>query len=494
MFAHNTNFKIEKTAKYIFLIVLTVVITFTFIGNIQLDAQVVPPVTPVTPTPPVPPTPPVVPVIGEYTKLAMSAFCPDNTYYDLKLTVCVDDTNAYGTFTKGITDKCGTTPECKSPSIYLKKGEKVTLLRYSIKYYTALRGTDICPFGSVVYPADPDFCYETNTKTKIPQVFGPMNPFIVRVCKILFPTIDCISNKIPEANFKFITKRIDDIGKELMATRSFMYHGFEPLEENNSRFMDVHPRDLKLQLEWLIKNGYTITTTENIVKAGLENKFTTIPKKRAILQLDDGYKTVLRAIKVADEVAKEKKIPVPLEIGMVMDNIKLFKDHLTEEEYKEIQVGGHTIISHSKSHCSLGDMTVLDPKLPSSKKIDKTGSECEFMDAPNENNLKPLSFEGFMKQHLGINNYLRDTFKSITPAAIYPWGQSSVENVQAMKLLGINYGYNTVAQVACNKDLVTNWKDSGSNWKISRTTVNGLHFGVKDPRSWFKQSEARKCL
>jgi peptidoglycan/xylan/chitin deacetylase (PgdA/CDA1 family) len=425
------------------------------------------------------------------TESLLSKFCPDNTAYDLVLAVCASKTEVYGIFTKDITTKCGTSNVCTAKVDVMQKGKPIKLQRYGKPYYTSLRGAAKCPIGSTIWSGDNDFCIE-NMSNGSKEVLGPINEFQIKVCSILFPNINCSINRIEESALNSINARINDIGKAIMSTRTFMYHAFE-LPNTRTKFLDVNVADFKLQLEWLINNGYTIITSDAIVTAGLEGKLQQLPAKRAILQLDDGYKSVMLARDVASQVSQAKKVKIPLEIGLVRDNINLSAEFLTLLDYKQLIKDGHTIVSHTRTHCSLGDDSKLNYKSGTAKVILGPEVKCPRFAAPNSKYVRPLTYEENIQALSENHDYIRSNFNLYSPIVIFPFGHNSTQNTKIMKLLGYSYGYNTVYQPICRNDLIKEWKDANSNYNILRTTVNGLHKGVEDPSSWFKKASNINC-
>lgn len=287
----------------------------------------------------------------------------------------------------------------------------------------------------------------------------------------------------------------DEIGKILAGTRVFMYHGFETEPKYND-FMKVYIPDFKGQINWLISNGYSFTTTDKIIELGLKGQLKILPAKRVILQLDDGYSSNLLANDALKEIRKLKNIQIPLEIGMVQDNINRSLNHLTLNNYLRLQQDGNTIVSHTKSHCSLGDEAILSPIKGTDKKLigNTKGIDCQFYPTQNESYYKPTDAAFNKTQILTPAIYLRDKLKTNTPALIYPYGHNSTQNIGIMKELGIYFGYNTVFQPICHKDLLNSWINNESNYNLKRTTVNGLQKWRTDSKSWFMQAESGKCM
>jgi hypothetical protein len=286
----------------------------------------------------------------------------------------------------------------------------------------------------------------------------------------------------------------NEIGKLLASTRVFMYHGIDstPLYNN---FLNVYKDDFKDQLNWLVDKGYSFITTEKVIQAVLRGQVSSLPRLRAIVQLDDGYASVLIANDIAREVSTKRKLPIPLEIGLVLDNINKSNQHLTYNNYLRLQTYGNSIISHTKTHCSLGDDKILNYSTGTDKKLigNSKGIDCQFYPTPNEGYYKPLDVTANIKQLSEPFNYIQDKFKTSTPAMIYPYGHNSTQNIETMKKLSIYFGYNTAFQKVCNSDLNSTWIDNTSNYNLNRTTVNGLQKWLTDDRSWFVQYNKAKC-
>jgi hypothetical protein len=423
----------------------------------------------------------------------IKAVCPTKTNFNYSLGVCEDKDSVYGNFTQAITTKCGKAKACTVTIDMPIDNSTIKLQRYSKSIYTKLRGNKQCPLGSLPYTKDAKLCAEKvliDNTTKN-DLLGPFDPFVITACNKLYSLkASCNSNRLPESIFELINKKIDTIGQALTQSRTFMYHGFEEsLKRDN--FMNVNIPDFKAQLNWLIDNNYTITTTQAVVDAVLNDTNALLLNKRAILQLDDGYHSILLADKAAGEVSIDRKVSVPLEIGLVQDNVGRSNKHLSLADYKALINHGHKVVSHTKSHCSLGDSSLLD--INKGVAITKMPSfvECQFY--TNTDILRPLSLDAHIKQLNSVSEYIGSEFGFYTPALIYPFGHSSNQNIAVMKSLGIVYGYNTVYQPICSKDLDLAWKDTSSNYSIPRITVSGHHIGVTDSQSWFKKAELVGC-
>jgi hypothetical protein len=405
--------------------------------------------------------------------------------------VCANKTEVYGIFTKDITSKCGTSNACIAKVDVTQKGKPIKLQRYSKPYYSSLRGSAKCPSGSAIWSNDSDYCVESMANGS-KDVLGPINEFQIKVCTILFPNINCSLNRVEESALNSINARINDIGKAIMGTRTFMYHSFE-VPTPRDKFLTVNAVDFSLQLEWLINNGYTITTSDTIINAGLEGKLQQLPAKRAILQLDDGYKSVLIARDIANQVSQTKKVKISLEIGLVRDNINLSADFLTLLDYKQLISQGHTIVSHTRTHCSLGDEVKLNYSTGTAKVNLGPEVKCPRYLVPNSKYVRSLTYDENIQALTENHDYIKSNFNLYSPVVIYPFGHNSTQNTKIMKLLGYSFGYNTVYQPVCKNDLIKEWKDPNSNFNILRTTVNGLHNGVSDSNSWFKKAINSGC-
>jgi hypothetical protein len=479
----NLSISIAKVISYISIIVcLITVMNITFNPIINAKSQADP-----------------------YITNMLSQLCPDHTQYDFTLGVCTDAGNAYGIFPQAIITKCGKSLACTILREVTRSGQTISLNRYSKSLYAKLRGSSQCPIGTTIISKtnvkENIFCKE-NIKTTINgqmtnknDIIGPINPFMITICQSIVGKDNgnkCLINRLDETLFNEINLRINNIGKALTNTRTFMYHGFEESDKHDN-FMNVNVEDFKAQLNWLIDNGYTITTTQTIINSGINNELKSLPSKRAILQLDDGYASIMLANKVAKEISIIRSQIIPLEIGLVQDNVSRSPNHLNLEQYNQLVLDNNSIISHTKGHCSLGDETTLHPITGKSKMMLPPFVDCEFYKAPSEKYLKPLSYSNNIRQHSDVSNYLKTNFNINTPAVIYPFGHNSQQNMNILRLLGINYGYSTAFQKTCNSDLPSMWVDSNSNLNIPRTTVSGLHTGVTDNRSWFKLAETAHC-
>ncbi|MGL4758141.1 MAG: hypothetical protein ACRCXZ_02310 [Patescibacteria group bacterium] len=423
------------------------------------------------------------------TTQIQSANCPLNTSFNSTLKVCEDNTNVYGIFTKEITLKCGTSLTCTGKLSFVSiNNEPIQLQRYSKTYYTSLAGTSSCPKGSVIYALNSKLCEEVLKN----ELIGFFNSNEIKYCKIINPT-HCLVNRMNKGTYTEVINRINQLGKVLSGTRTFMYHGFEEQTLRNN-FMNVSREDFTKQLNWLIDKGFEITTTKKLYQLSLENKLSTLPSKRAIVQIDDGYKSNLIAAKIAKEVSLARNRSVFLELAVVPGTLNKVDSHLSDVEVNTL-IAERTVdvVSHTYTHCSLGDEKLLHPTTGTSPIKHPYFAECSYYPAPNGSNLAPLSLEKTLNQLKLTQDYLKIKFNTDIPAVVYPFGHNSTTTRTAMDLLGISYGFATTHSPVCQNDLQLVWKTSANNYTITRSTISGKH-SITDPNIWFQQYINAKCI
>ncbi len=94
-----------------------------------------------------------------------TAFCPSGATFNTSLGFCADATNAYGPFTKAMTDRCvanGTGAVCTATAAYLVNGVSLARQRWSLSLAHSLRGTASCPLGSAANTSFDNLCVETS--------------------------------------------------------------------------------------------------------------------------------------------------------------------------------------------------------------------------------------------------------------------------------------------------------------------------------------------
>jgi subtilisin family serine protease len=117
------------------------------------------------------------------------SYCPPGSQPNPALGFCVDQSigNAYGPFTKKMTDDClrfGGGPACSSTMRFQIDGRAVDVPRWSLSFAIDLRGTNTCMNGSARDSKHPDFCVEEagQSQSGVREVYGPFPASIINRC------------------------------------------------------------------------------------------------------------------------------------------------------------------------------------------------------------------------------------------------------------------------------------------------------------------------
>jgi hypothetical protein len=118
------------------------------------------------------------------------ALCPFNTSQDTTLGFCTDLNNAFGPFTRAMTDKCSTQgggPACTDLKTVYYNGTNITgiavgVQRYSKSFASNLRGTGVCPLGAVKSTIYDGLCVESTTQFGT-EVYGPFPQNWIDACR-----------------------------------------------------------------------------------------------------------------------------------------------------------------------------------------------------------------------------------------------------------------------------------------------------------------------
>jgi Peptidase family M23 len=118
------------------------------------------------------------------------ALCPWNTAQDSSLGFCTDANNAFGPFTRAMTDKCSTQgggPACTDLKTVYFNGTNITgiavgVQRYSKTFASNLRGTGVCPLGAIKSATYDDRCVES-TSAFGTEVYGPFPQKWIDACR-----------------------------------------------------------------------------------------------------------------------------------------------------------------------------------------------------------------------------------------------------------------------------------------------------------------------
>jgi len=129
------------------------------------------------------------------------AACPNGSSFNSSLGFCADGTNAYGPFTKAMTDQCaaaGGGPACTEQRAYQVGTVTIQVQRWSQAFTQNLRGTGACPNGSVPDSQYGNRCSETVNGVK--SVYGPFIDSLIDKCVAANGGPACYTNRW-NANF-----------------------------------------------------------------------------------------------------------------------------------------------------------------------------------------------------------------------------------------------------------------------------------------------------
>ncbi|WP_269533222.1 serine hydrolase [Chitinimonas sp. BJYL2] len=128
--------------------------------------------------------------------VVVHAACPDGASFDSALGFCADGTNAYGPFTKAMTDNCvkyGGGPACTNVNNYPVGSVQLSLQRWSVSFTRNLRGTGTCPTGAATSSYVDGLCAETING--VSNVYAGFAPALVSKCQLLNGGNACLSTR-----------------------------------------------------------------------------------------------------------------------------------------------------------------------------------------------------------------------------------------------------------------------------------------------------------
>lgn len=105
--------------------------------------------------------------------------------------------------------------------------------------------------------------------------------------------------------------------------------------------MTIKTKDFASQLEWLIKNGYTVITLDTAARY-IKGEIKSIPAKSIVITADDGHKSVY-----SDMAPIIKKYKVPVTLFIYPSAISNAKYAMTWDQLRELEA---TKLFHVESH------------------------------------------------------------------------------------------------------------------------------------------------
>ena len=116
-----------------------------------------------------------------------------------------------------------------------------------------------------------------------------------------------------------------------MSVPILVYHNFDPVKPGS---MTVTPNRFETQLNWMLKNGYTVIPLQTLVNY-LLGKTSTIPEKSVVITVDDGRKSVDTYL-----LPIVKKYHIPVTLFIFPQVISHAPYALTWEDLKSLQNTG----------------------------------------------------------------------------------------------------------------------------------------------------------
>lgn len=124
------------------------------------------------------------PAPGEVLQpVADAILCPAGAQFDEGYGFCASGADAYGPFTKAMTDRCvanGGGPACTTAHNVVVAGVSVQIARWSKSFARAIRGTGDCPLGATREAQYLGHCVERTPTTT--DVYGPFSRRLVDAC------------------------------------------------------------------------------------------------------------------------------------------------------------------------------------------------------------------------------------------------------------------------------------------------------------------------
>lgn len=105
--------------------------------------------------------------------------------------------------------------------------------------------------------------------------------------------------------------------------------------------MTIHTKDFAAQLDWLIKNGYSVITLDTAARY-IKGEIKSIPAKSIVITADDGHKSVY-----SDMAPIIKKYKVPVTLFIYPSAISNAKYAMTWDQLRELEA---TKLFHVESH------------------------------------------------------------------------------------------------------------------------------------------------
>lgn len=222
-----------------------------------------------------------------------------------------------------------------------------------------------------------------------------------------------------------------------------MYHRIDTLEivDKNDKIavgLRVAPEVFERQLKYIKENDYTTITSFDL--ADYINSKKELPKKPILLTFDDGYK---------DNYTKAfpllQKYNMKGDFAVITAGINA-SDYMTTDDLKDLLKNGHSIASHTVSHCTTaiktGNNTFQDSP------IDTIEKPCAKFATQERLTYGQIKYE-FQKSKEDLEKSLGIKVTHI----VYPYGFWNQQAVEIAKSLGYNFATTVAPQKDENIDL-----------------------------------------
>ncbi|MGL4758444.1 MAG: family 16 glycosylhydrolase [Patescibacteria group bacterium] len=132
-----------------------------------------------------------------------NVICPQGSTRIQSSLYCTDGTNIYGLFPQRIIDLCKTkstggslacTNQIQMDVIYVGKNYKVSLNRYSYKFFQSFANTNFCPTGTSVVTAN-QLCKDGT------DFYGSFSPVFIEQCLAKFDANTCLRNRMTQVSY-----------------------------------------------------------------------------------------------------------------------------------------------------------------------------------------------------------------------------------------------------------------------------------------------------
>ncbi len=145
--------------------------------------------------------------------IAERIYCPDGAQFDEGYGFCVSGVDAWGPFTKAMTDRCvqnGGGPACTALRQVTVAGQTLSLTRWSKTFARAIRGDADCPRGAARAPDLLGHCAERywNGSSWIHDVYGPFGQELVAACRTAGGGTACYTHRWSAPFFRSLAAQL----------------------------------------------------------------------------------------------------------------------------------------------------------------------------------------------------------------------------------------------------------------------------------------------